>query len=43
MFFSQFYKSRDKKYKNWTSETVFGYILRFIFYGTCRAKTDFAQ
>ena len=32
---------KDKKYyKYWTKETVFVYILGFIFYGLSRAKTD---
>ena len=29
-----------KYYKSWTKETVFVYILDFIFYGVSRAKTD---
>ena len=41
MLFSQFHRSKDQKYyKNWTKETVFVYILGFIFYGVSRAKTD---
>ena len=36
-----FTRSKDKRYyKNWTKETVFVYILGFIFYGISRAKTD---
>ena len=32
---------KDKNYyKYWTKETVFVYILGFIFYGLSRAKTD---
>ena len=35
--------AKDKKYgKNWTKETVFVYILGFIFYGVSHAKTDLA-
>ena len=41
MLFSEFYRSRDQKYyKNWTYETVFVYIIGFIFYGVSAAKTD---
>ena len=41
MLFSDFQRSKDQKYyKNWTKETVFVYVLRFIFYGVFRAKTD---
>ena len=41
MLFSQFLRSRDQKYcKNWAEETVFVYILGFIFYGVSRAKID---
>ena len=41
MLFSQFKRSKDQKYyKNWRKETVFVYILGFIFYGVSRAKTD---
>ena len=41
MLFFEFYRSKDQKYyKNWTKETVFVYILGFIFYGVSRAKTD---
>ena len=33
--------SEDQQYyKNWTKETVFVYVLGFIFYGVSRAKTD---
>ena len=33
--------SKDKKYyRNWAYETVFVYILGFIFQGVSRAKTD---
>ena len=31
----------QKYYKNWKKETVFVYILGFIFYGVSRTKTDF--
>ena len=41
MLFSEFQRSKDQKYyKNLTKETVFVYILDFIFYGFSRAKTD---
>ena len=41
MLFSEFWRSKDQKYyKNWTKETVFLYILGFIFYGVSCAKTD---
>ena len=33
MLFSQFWRSKDQKYcKSWTKETVFAYILGFIFF-----------
>ena len=33
--------SKDQKcYKNWMKETVFVYIIGFIFYGLSHAKTD---
>ena len=41
MLFSEFYKSKDQKYyRDWTYETVFVYILGFIFYGVSSAETD---
>ena len=41
MLFSEFYRSRDQQhYKNRAKETVFVYILGFIFHGVSRAKTD---
>ena len=41
MPFSEFLRSKDQKYyENWICETVFVYILDFIFYGVSRAKTD---
>ena len=36
-----FWRSKDLKYyKSWTKETVFVYILDFIFHGISRTKTD---
>ena len=43
MFFLSSTSQEIKYYKNWTSETVFGYILGFIFYGTLSRKNWFAQ
>ena len=41
MLFFEFYRSKDQKYhKSYTKETVFVYILGFIFYGVSCAKTD---
>ena len=41
MLFCEFYRSKDQEhYKNWTKETVFVYILGFVFHGVSRAKTD---
>ena len=41
MPFSQFYRSKDQKYyKNRTKDTVFVYILGFIFYDASRTQTD---
>ena len=41
MLFSEFQRSKDQKYyKNYTKESVFVYILRFIFYGVSGAKTN---
>ena len=41
MLFSEMQRLKDQKYyKNWIKETVFVYILGFIFYGVSRAKTD---
>ena len=41
MLFSEFCRSQKRKYyKTWTYETVFIYILCFIFYGVSRAKTE---
>ena len=41
MLFSQFYRWKDQKYyENWTNETVFAYILGFLFYGVSGTKTD---
>ena len=41
MLVFEFLKPKDKKYyKNWTKESVFVYVLGFIFYGISRAKTD---
>ena len=41
MLFSEFQRLKDKKYyKNLTKETVFVYILGFIFSGASPAKTD---
>ena len=39
MLFSRGQKNQ-KYYKNWTKETVFVYILGFIFYSVSGAKTD---
>ena len=40
-YLCQFSMSKDQKYyKSWTKETVFVYILCFIFNGVSRAKTD---
>ena len=35
---SYFQSSRGQKVKNWTYETVFVYVLDFIFYGNSRAQ-----
>ena len=41
MLFSEMQRLKDQKYyKNWIKETVFVYILGFIFHGVSRAKTD---
>ena len=41
MLIAEFWRSNDQKYyKNWTKDTVFVYILSFIFYGISRAKTN---
>ena len=41
MLFSEFYRSKDKKYyKNWIKEIVFVYILGFILLDVSREKTD---
>ena len=41
MLYFEFYRSKDQKYhKSYTKETVFVYILGFIFYGVSCAKTD---
>ena len=43
MLFSKFYRSKDQTYyKNWIIETVYVYILGFIFYGVPHAKSDYA-
>ena len=38
---ANFYRSKYQKYyKGWTKETVFVYILDFIFHGVSRARTE---
>ena len=42
MLFPEFLRSKEQKYyKTWTNETVFVYILGFIFYGVSLAKTKY--
>ena len=38
--FPKFLGKYQKYHQNWTKETVFVYILGFIFYGVSHAKTD---
>ena len=41
MLFPKFYRSKDQiYYKNLTKETIFVWILGFIFYVASRTKTD---
>ena len=41
MLFPEFYRSKDQiYYKNLTKETIFVWILGFIFYVASRTKTD---
>ena len=39
---SYFQSSRGQKVKNWTYDTVFVYVLDFIFYGNSRARIIYA-